>query len=128
VEYARTRGLQAFTPDEFFESEYARPAAFDSMLLAHVAEHMSEDAVVTLLRTYGPLVRPRGRIVVMTPQERGFASDPTHVQFTDFDKVGSVLRRSRFAPERQYSFPFPRWAGRLFRHNEFVVVGRKVSP
>ena len=24
---------------------------------------------------------------------------------------------------RQESFPFPRWAGKIFRYNEFVTVG-----
>jgi len=27
---------------------------------------------------------------------------------------------------RAWSFPFPRFAGRVFLHNEFVVLGRRV--
>src|SRR5262245_57452358 len=50
VRTVRTRGLTAFTPDEFFRSgEYSRPGTFDTILLSHVAEHMNEDQVVDLL-------------------------------------------------------------------------------
>src|SRR5688500_14853765 len=45
VRVARSRGLTAFTPDEFWNSEYNRPGRFDALLLAHVAEHMTEDQV-----------------------------------------------------------------------------------
>src|SRR5438477_9878909 len=51
VRTARARGLAAFTPDEFFRTTaYNRPEAFDTILLSHVAEHMTEDQVVGLLR------------------------------------------------------------------------------
>ena len=33
-------------------AEYNRPGRFDTLLLAHVAEHMTEDEVVALLREY----------------------------------------------------------------------------
>src|SRR3954452_12417168 len=41
VAEARSRGLTAMTPDDFAASEYARPGRFDTLLLAHVVEHMS---------------------------------------------------------------------------------------
>src|SRR5436309_3384946 len=41
VRTARARGLIAFTPAEFRRSpEYYRAGRFDTILLAHVAEHM----------------------------------------------------------------------------------------
>ena len=39
----RARGLEVFTPDEFRQTEHARPERFDSLLLAHVIEHLTED-------------------------------------------------------------------------------------
>jgi hypothetical protein len=33
-----------------------------------------------------------------------------------------VLAEVRFGRARSYSFPFPRWAGKVFVYNEFVVV------
>src|SRR5688572_3247513 len=84
VAAARRRGLEAFTPDELRTSPYAFPGRFDALLLAHVAEHMHEAEAAALLREYLDLVRPGGRVVVITPQEAGHASDPTHVELMDF--------------------------------------------
>src|SRR5256885_12647155 len=109
VRAARARGLPAFTPDEFRRSaEYNRPARFDALLLAHVAEHMTEDEVVALLREYEALMRPGGRLILISPQEAGFRSDPTHEQLMDFATLGRISDRVGVYAERAYSFPFPR--------------------
>jgi SAM-dependent methyltransferase len=126
VRAARARGLVAFTPAEFFErTEYNRPERFDTILLSHVAEHMTEDEVIGLLQLYDPLLRRGGRAILISPQEAGFRSDPTHVELMDFDRLSRISTRLGFVVERTYSFPFPRWAGRVFTYNEFVVVSRK---
>ena len=126
VRAARERGLTAFTPSEFLRSaDYNRPGRFDTILLAHVAEHMTEDQVVALLLEYEALLRSEGKLILITPQEAGFRSDPTHVELMDFARLARISDRLGFQPERAFSFPFPRWAGRLFTYNEFVVVSRK---
>jgi 2-polyprenyl-3-methyl-5-hydroxy-6-metoxy-1,4-benzoquinol methylase len=126
VRAARARGLTAFTPTEFLRSaEYNRAGRFDTILLAHVAEHMTDDEVVALLKEYEKLVRPGGRLILITPQEAGFKSDATHVQLMDFARLTRISERVGFHRERAFSFPFPRWVGWLFTYNEFVVVSRK---
>ena len=126
VRAARARGLTAFTPVEFRHSaEYNRPGRFDTILLAHVAEHMTGDQAVALLQEYTALLRSGGRLIVISPQEAGFRSDPTHVELMDFARLARISERLGFQPERAFSFPFPRWVGRLFTYNEFVVVSRK---
>ena len=126
VRAARARGLTAFTPSEFRRSaEYNRPGRFDTILLAHVAEHMTEDQVVALLQEYEALLRSDGRLILISPQEAGFRSDATHVELMDFVRLARISDRLGFRPERAFSFPFPRWVGRLFTYNEFVVVSRK---
>lgn len=126
VRVARARGLMAFTPAELAASaEYNRPGRFDTILFAHVAEHMTEQQVVTLLQEYEALLRPGGQLILITPQEAGFNSDATHVEFMDFPRLARIAGRLGFEPERAFSFPFPRWAGRFFTYNEFVAVSRK---
>lgn len=125
VEMARSRGLQAFTPEEFEHTLFNTADRFDSILLAHVAEHMSEREVVTLLRKYVRTVRSNGLVILITPQEFGYASDPTHVQFMDFDTLRNIVSEAGLIPVKQYSFPFPRLFGRLFKYNEFVFVSKK---
>ena len=128
VRAAKARGLTAFTPGEFRRSaEYNRPGRFDAILLAHVAEHMTEDQVVVLLQEYEALLRPGGKLILISPQEAGFRSDRTHVQLMDFARLARISRRLGCELEQSFSFPFPRWVGRLFTYNEFVVVGRKAA-
>lgn len=125
IALARKRGLLAFTPDQFQTTEYHRPGRFDSLLLAHVLEHMREQAAVELVRGYAPLLKPGGKLILVTPQEAGYRSDPTHVEFVDLAALERVIRAVGFQPVRGYSFPFPRPVGRLFTYNEFVAVGLK---
>jgi hypothetical protein len=86
---------------------------------------MHFDEAHALLATYLPLVRAQGRVVLITPQEVGFRSDPTHVEFFDFAALSRLATSLGLAIEKQYSFPFPRFVGRMFRHNEFVLLARK---
>ncbi|MCG3147279.1 MAG: hypothetical protein PCFJNLEI_00718 [Verrucomicrobiae bacterium] len=122
---ARERGLRAYLPEEFVASEFNQPARFDSLLLSHVAEHLLPAATEELLRQYLPLIKAGGRIVLICPQECGYRSDPTHVQFMDFIQLTALVRRLGLVPVKAYSFPLPRIVGRIFRHNEFVIVAQK---
>ena len=125
VAEARRAGLRAFTPAEFEASPWCRPGAFDSLLLSHVAEHMRQDELLALLRDHLAYVRPGGLLILVTPQEVGFRSDPSHVEFLDLAALRSVADALGLEPVRDYSFPFPRFFGRVFVYNEFVSVSRR---
>ena len=86
---------------------------------------MTEDGVVALVQEYQTLIRPKGQLILIAPQEAGFSSDPTHVEFMDFERLSRIAARAGFQPARAYSFPFPRRVGRWFTYNEFVVVSQK---
>jgi len=127
VQYARSQGLTVFTPEEFQRSEFNKPQLFDSMLLSHVAEHMAQKQVVTLLSLYRPLLKADGKLVMITPQEAGFKKDPTHLEFVDFGKLREIAVALRFKPLKEYSFPLPHFWGRFFYFNEFISVNIKLS-
>lgn len=120
VALCRSRGLTAFTPEEFHR--VGRLGSFDSLLVAHVLEHLDVDAADALLADYLPYLRAGGRIVVLTPQEVGQRSDLTHVRFVDHEAVRAHAARHGLTVWTTASFPFPRWAGRIFVYNEFVTV------
>ena len=122
---ARERGFIAMTPDELAGSEYGAPGRFDAMLMSHVLEHLHEADAIALIHQYLPYVRSGGHAVFMTPQEVGYRSDPTHVEFLDVPKLEALVRKAGLAPVRGYSFPFPRVMGRVFKYNEFVVIAQK---
>lgn len=124
VAAARLQGLVAMTPEEFHRSEHAVPGAFDCLLVAHVLEHLDAATADGLLSDYLPFVRPGGQVIVITPQERGFATDDTHVRWVDAAGTAAHLAKHGVAVERSFSFPFPRIVGKAFAYNEFVVTGR----
>jgi hypothetical protein len=92
-----------------------------------VLEHLDDETAVALLRTYLPFIRDGGRAVLITPQERGQKSDPTHVRFMDQAALRSVAHRCGLAVEKVSSFPLPRMFGRWFVYNETVTIARVIA-
>jgi len=125
VAVARERGFTALTVEEWSRSELRRPAAYDGLLLSHVVEHMTRSEAAALLREYLPYLRPGGAAFLVCPQERGYASDPTHVEFVTGDDLVDLARSVGLEPEPWTSFPFPRRLGRAFVYNEFCLRARK---
>lgn len=124
VEAVRRAGLTAYSSEEFPTSPEASEGSFDSLLLSHVIEHLDDPGNRSLLTDYLPFLDPTGQIIVICPQEKGFASDSTHVQMYDFDGIASLLGDMGFTVTKSYSFPLPRVFGKMFTYNEFVVVAR----
>jgi SAM-dependent methyltransferase len=122
---ARRRGVEALTVEEWSDSPLRVEGAFDSLLLAHVVEHMTESDAVDLLEMYLPYLRPGGRVFFVCPQERGYTTDATHVRFTDGDALASLARQVGLVPGKWFSFPFPRRAGKAFTYNEFCLLATK---
>jgi 2-polyprenyl-3-methyl-5-hydroxy-6-metoxy-1,4-benzoquinol methylase len=125
VAAARDAGLTAYTPGDFLER--ASVGSFDSMLIAHVLEHLDQRSANDLVRTYLRFVRPQGTVVLITPQAAGFATDPTHVRFVDFAELEGHANHAGIVVENTFSFPFPAWVGKFFPYNEFVAICVKPS-
>jgi len=125
IEACRAAGLTAYVTEEFYKSEYAKPDRFDSLLSAHVVEHVTAEQAVEIFTPYLPFVKSGGAVVFITPQERGFRSDATHIRFSGFPEVKQLCDELGLAVRRQYSFPFPRFAGKIFTYNEFITVAGK---
>jgi 2-polyprenyl-3-methyl-5-hydroxy-6-metoxy-1,4-benzoquinol methylase len=125
VGVARSRGLTAFTTDEWPNSGAAIHASFDSILLAHVLEHVSQQDSDDIIAAYLPYLRPNGKLVLICPQEKGFPTDPTHIRWVNDAELRATGNRNGFSEIRSYSFPFPRFMGKFFTYNEFVYVGQR---
>ena len=125
VACVRAMGFQAFTTDEWALSELCTPESFDGLLLSHVLEHMTEDQAVALLQKFLPFLRPGGVVFLVCPQEVGYRSDSTHVQFMDGAVLARICRLAGLRTDKIQSFPFPRWLGKLFIYNEFCLRAEK---
>ncbi|SHK46649.1 2-polyprenyl-3-methyl-5-hydroxy-6-metoxy-1,4-benzoquinol methylase [Pseudonocardia thermophila] len=123
VAMCRRAGLTAYTVEEFLARPPAEPL-FEAMLAAHLVEHLPPGEAAGVLKPYLAYLAPRAVVVLICPQERGFASDPTHTVYFDQAALAALAEELGLVVERQYSFPLPRFAGRFFTHNEFVTVAR----
>lgn len=126
INFCKTKGLTAFTIQEFQEAVNRKEieyASFDSLVMTHLLEHLQIDEQISILEEYLPLLRSGGKVFIVTPQEMGFASDPTHITFTDFTMTKKLLESFEIKIIDQQSFPFPRFCGRFFKYNEFHTLG-----
>ena len=124
VEATRQAGFKAYLPAEFD----APPETFDSLIFAHVLEHVSAAEGETLIQTYLPCLRADGRVIVICPQSRGQRTDPTHVRLVDSTAIEQMASNVGLRIVTTRSFPFPLWLGRVFTYNETIAVLKREMP
>lgn len=95
------------------------------MILSHVLEHMSTQEAIELIELYLPYLSSKAQVIMITPQEKGYTSDSTHVEFMDFARLKLIASKLKLSIQREYSFPFPRFFGKSFIYNEFVMISNK---
>ena len=126
VEYCRSLGLDArlLSDSDSAEQTLSSSERFDTLLLAHVLEHVEREKQLPLVRRFLPFLKPGGNLLLITPQEKGYASTSSHITWTDVARleelVGQLGRPATLV--RSSSFPLHRSFGRFFTHNEFVVL------
>lgn len=124
IAVCREKGHQAYSPEEFAAAHgpHDDGRQFDTLLCTHVLEHLDEPTGVELVLSYLPYLVPGGRLVLITPQERGQRSDSTHVRLMDAPALRELAAKCGLEIERLSSFPLPRWFGRWFIYNETVTI------
>ena len=124
VEFCRSVGLEAYTDIEFAQTT----TTFDGMLMAHLLEHLPDGAATDLVSQYVARLAPAATVMIICPQERGFASDATHTVFLDGPDLVRICESVGLTVERTMSFPFPRALGKAFTYNESVVIASTPGP
>jgi SAM-dependent methyltransferase len=127
VEIAKQAGFNAVTVQEFMKNKkkYGK-GGFDSMLLAHVLEHLTTQDGIAIIKEYLPYVSDK--VVVICPQEKGFKTDETHINYLNHKCIEQILEKSGLTVTKSYSFPLHKLLGsKTFTYNETVVVGTKTS-
>lgn len=125
VAICRARGFTAYLPDEFARSLDGAHGRYDTLLFSHVFEHLTLEDSRKLLESNLCYLAPLGRVVSLTPQERGYASDDTHVTFMGTPEVARLMSAAGLEIVSVESFPLPRTFGPRWIYNETIVVGRR---
>ena len=131
ADYCRRKlGLTVLGNEQFqeFKAIPSNYGLFDSILISHVLEHVELENQLPLIVDALPLLKHGGKLVLITPQERGFDSTNSHITWTDFGRLIDLTNTlpGNWSLLRKYSFPFPRFFGKVFTYNEFIVVARKL--
>jgi 2-polyprenyl-3-methyl-5-hydroxy-6-metoxy-1,4-benzoquinol methylase len=122
VAACREKGLNAWEIDEFEQNHQEK--FFSTLFVSHVLEHMSQLESFELLSSYTKYIRPGGQVIAITPQEKGYQSDPTHRNFVNFEQSREIYKKVGIKVCRQYSFPLLRSFGKFYVFNEFVTIGQ----
>jgi len=126
IKVCRERGFIAYTPDEFLALPDIANRMFDTLLFSHVIEHLTFADARALLNTYVKHLSPGGKLIMICPQKRGFASDSTHVTYFDLETLAQLAASIHCSELSRKSFPFPAVFGRWFTYNEWVHIS--ISP
>jgi 2-polyprenyl-3-methyl-5-hydroxy-6-metoxy-1,4-benzoquinol methylase len=127
IKVCKERGFTAYTPDEFFALPDIANKKFDTILFSHVIEHLTLAEARDLLHMYIKYLLPSGRLIIICPQKRGFASDSTHVTYFNLDSLAQLVTTVQCSEFLRQSFPFPAFIGRWFTYNEWVYVSVSCS-
>lgn len=108
-----------------FELGGLPPVHFRTLVIAHVLEHLPDPvaALETLLAACRRL--DIGRVVLVVPGARGFASDRTHKTFIDrgYIEKHNLQNAEGFVCNGISYFPGPwEWLGRCFAFHEMKIV------
>lgn len=102
---------------------------YDTILISHVLEHLEDpDLILKALLDSGERLGVK-RVVIIVPQEKGFASDITHRTYIDKNYLNSknILNYKSWRVLRSGTFPIP-GLGKLFIYNEFFIVLSRELP
>lgn len=122
ISHLKDNGFNAFTTDEFDGIIDQYQNYFDSILIAHVIEHLSIEDAKSLINKYRRSLKKQGNILIICPQIKGFGKDSTHVQFHNLETISDLLESMDLRVRIKKSFPFPEFVGRYFAPNEYWVL------
>ena len=125
IKYLKKKGVNALTTQEFRRDKNFKKE-FDSILIAHVIEHLDNEEVKKFIKDYAKYIKKGGKILIICPQKKGFSKDSTHKVYQDFSSIKKLLEATGFKVMSTQSFPFPTFIGGIFGPNEFWVLGKKL--
>lgn len=79
-------------------------SSFDTLIMDNVMEHISNPA--PLLAECKRVMKPDGSLIILVPGIKGYAKDPDHKIYYDYDKLRTTLQRSGFEAYKKHSLPF----------------------
>lgn len=127
IKHLTGRGFKAYTTKDFLKLKNSNGAKFDSLLFAHIIEHLTLGQSKDMIEGYLKYLKKGGRVVIICPQKKGFSKDSTHITFHDRESITGLLSGLGLRVINKHSFPLPEYFGGIFAPNEYWVIAQKVS-
>lgn len=127
INYLVKEGFIAYTVGDFKKSEHSKVATYDSLLFAHIIEHLTVKESKDMIRNYLKYLKKGGQVVIICPQKKGFSKDSTHITLHDRESIARLLSGLGLKILTKHSFPLPEYFGGIFAPNEYWVVGQKTN-
>lgn len=126
IKSLNNEGYTAFTTSSFKKSKYAKLKNFDTLLFAHIIEHMTPEEAKKMIQDYLKFLKQGGYVLIICPQKKGFSKDSTHVHFHNRDTISNILSEIGLTLQSALSFPFPEIFGSFFAPNEYWVLAKNI--
>lgn len=91
----------------------------------NVLEHLDAGSIAKLMRNANAMLADGGTLLVITPNKRGHAVDPTHKTYITRDVLSGAVQGLPLKITKAYTHPLPRAVGGLFVYNMNVWVLNK---
>lgn len=111
IEYTHKRGFTSYHTSELHNIENQK---FDTLLFAHILEHMCMYDGETLINTYIKYLNKNGRIIIIVPHGYCYNNDPTHVLYYGPEQVEMLSNRIGFHIRKSFYHPFPDFLSKYF--------------
>jgi 2-polyprenyl-3-methyl-5-hydroxy-6-metoxy-1,4-benzoquinol methylase len=102
-----------------------------NLICDNVLEHLSEEEIDSFFRHLDHFCEPGGNLLVIVPNRKGYASDPTHKTFVELDLIQAMARKHALHLDQYYLHPIPRaecGARYIFNMSVFVLQNKLSAP
>lgn len=105
VAECRERGLNVLI-DNICELSSIKGQEYDNIICDNVIEHLDPKGIKAFFERICEVLRINGIFVCIVPGKVGFRKDPTHVTYTDYESIESLIKNLPVRITKYYYHPF----------------------
>lgn len=128
VRYLKSLGYKVIQED--IRNQLSFRGDFFKCVICHdVLEHMELKDIEKIFLRVHDILEPQGIFLILIPNRKGFEYglklNVGHKYFITPEEI-FLITKGKFAVEKHYSYPLPRFVGRYFAHNKEVIILKKL--
>jgi len=125
VGYARDRGFDVYSNEDFEKDFDHHLNEFDTLLFSHILEHMEFHLACKFVEKYLPTLKKDGRIVIIVPHGICYHNDPSHICYLDCKMIKELASVNNLNLIKEMYHPFPEWLSRWIVNDAAFILKQK---